>query len=202
MLVKHLFGLLLAGCTLPCGLLAQEAAWELKSKDERLELYTRKPDGSRLVEVRIRMNLKASPQDLLAVLDDLETYPQWVYRCSSARRVNATKGYYYQSIVDLPFPFSDRDVVAQVQQRTDSRTGKTTRTVRAAPNVIPGEKGMERIETYEAVWEIQSISDTHILIDYRCFTDTGGALPSWIVNEVATSGPVKSMRRLAELVEK
>lgn len=194
--------ILCASFLLAVGVRAQEAAWELKSKDELMELYTRKPDGSRLVEVRIRMNLKARPKDLLAVLDDLATYPRWVYRCSSARRVGASKGYYYQSIVDLPFPFSDRDVVAQVQQRTDSRTGKTTRTVRATPDIIPGEKGMERIKTYEAVWEIQSVSDTHILIDYRCFTDTGGSLPSWIVNEVATSGPVKSMRRLAELVQK
>ncbi len=185
------------------GLSAQEAEWKLHNGGERMQVYTRKRGDSRQVEVRIKMKLDASVDQLLAVIDDLKGYPRWVYRCASARKVEVagSSHVHYQSIVNLPFPFSDRDVVAVIKQTRDPQSGRVLRRVTATPDAIPPADGLERVKQYEATWDIRPAANGGTEVDYRCFSDTGGGLPAWVVNEVVTSGPVKSMERLIHLVE-
>lgn len=188
---------LLLGNTLPF-----EKDWTLKRTGEAMWVYTRDRAGSDIKEVRLVMEVDATIPAINAVLDDAERQTDWVYRCIEARDLGGTvdTGWYYYSRIDMPWPMDDRDLIAKV---VGSKTKNAYKSVSlAAPDRAPRVSDCVRITDFDVSTSYRRIDDKNTEVTYQLHSEPGGQVPVWLVNMFIDKGPVETMTRLRDLVEK
>lgn len=176
----------------------QEAgAFTLEADEEGVEVFVR-PETDGQMSVRVLTSAYASVAEVQAIIDDAPNYPQWVHRCVKAYVLagGAQNAYTYYSRLNLPFPLSDREVVAAITQSIDPESGTLIRNITSTPDALPATKGCHREEVYEAEWIIKPLSSTQVSIQCTVRTAAGANLPNWLRREVMTGGPVKTVKNL------
>ncbi|MGZ3762928.1 MAG: START domain-containing protein, partial [Mucilaginibacter sp.] len=85
--------------------------WKLTTNQADIHIYTGTTAAKQVKPIKVECTLKASPAQLLAVLLDINNYPEWIYHTKSAtlvKQVSAQDLYYY-SEVNVPWPGENRD---------------------------------------------------------------------------------------------
>ena len=176
--------------------------WALKRDGDKMWVYTRDKAGSDIKEVKLVMHVVASIEDINAVLNDASRQPEWVYKCSEGRDLGGdiATGWYYYSRIDMPWPMDDRDVVGKV---TGARSGDlyNSHTV-AAPQRTPHVEDCVRITDFEVNTSYRDLGAGRTEVTYQLHSEPGGKVPTWLVNLFVDKGPVETMTRLRELVER
>ena len=178
--------------------------WKLKTTKGNLKIYTRKNKNSDVKEIRITTSINAPLDKVLTVLNDVNNYPKWVFKCMEAKKikVHSSSDYIYYSKSDFPFPFTDRDIVVHSRQWKDEKTGVLFSHSKATTSdLFPENKGVVRITILDAYWKITAQTDGTLDIDYTALTDPAGKLPPWIINLGITKGSVETLKRFQVLVE-
>jgi hypothetical protein len=108
----------------------------------------------------------------------------------------------YYLIYDAPWPFTDRDLVADVHITIDPSSG--TRTIYSRPllNVIPENPDLVRVTSYWQRWTIQPLNNGVIHLTLEGFIDPAGNIPSWLYNMIVIETPLKLMREVQKRVNK
>lgn len=191
--------------TLAVALLPADVAggWELKRGGDEMWVYTRDRAGSEIKEVKLVMNVDATIPEINAVLNDATRQPEWVFKCSEGRDLGGdvrAGGWYYYSRIDMPWPMDDRDVVGKV---TGERSGAlyTSHTV-AAPKRTPKVEGVVRITDFDVSTSYRDLGRGRTEVTYQLHSEPGGKVPDWLVNLFVDKGPVETMTRLRDLVER
>jgi len=106
----------------------------------------------------------------------------------------------YYLIYDAPWPFKDRDLVADVRITTDPSSG--TRTIYSVPlpDVIPENPELVRVTKYWQRWTIQPLNNGLIHLTLEGFIDPAGSVPAWLYNMVVIDTPLKLMREVQKRV--
>ncbi|OAV44931.1 hypothetical protein [Lewinella sp. 4G2] len=180
----------------------QAQNWTLEHDEDGVKVYVR-PEANEDMSVRVETSTSRSVADVQAVIDEVGTYPEWVHRCGEAYRVDggSDDNYVYYSLIDMPFPFSDKEVVARINQSIDAETGTLTRVISSEPEAVPPVKGRDRLATYEAEWKVSPTADGRVSIICTCRTAAGAGLPNWLRKEIMTGGPAKTVANLVERLE-
>ena len=194
--------LLIVVCCLPTSLPAPSAAdgFTLESEEDGIEVWVREEDGGDM-SVRVSTRARVSVAEVQVILDDAEAYPEWVHRCSNARRLpgGTDDNYVYFSAIDLPFPFRDKEVVARIRQWIDP-AGTLHRTITAEPEALPASEGRERMTVYFGEWLVTPSADA-VTLQCTVRTDAGAGLPGWLRREILTGGPARTMGNLRRRLE-
>lgn len=179
-----------------------EDDWKLVNEEDGIEVFTRLTDDSPIKEVKVYFEIAANLPEFMAILNNVDQYTAWVYKCKSAEKIEAVSNseFYYYTESDFPFPISNRDMVLHSTQ-TVSEDGKTikSRSV-AAADKLPEEDGIVRITEFESTWEIQQLSEGKLKIEYQASTDPGGYLPAWVINLGVASAPLHTMQQLKSFI--
>ena len=194
---------LLAVC-LPTILSAQyNEGWELKKNTDGIQVYYREAPDSPIKELRITMKVEASLSTIIAVLYDVEAYPDWVYSCVESKVVKhlSDKEMYYYNLIDFPWPMSDRDLIAYSNLQQDPHTHVVTTHSTSAHQLEPERDGLVRISLVDIKWIIHPHADGTVDIDYYLKSDPGGNIPKWMVNFALDHGPTKTMKAFRERLE-
>ena len=96
--------------------------WSLVKESQSIKVYkSNQDDGYK--EIRIEAIFEATIEDLVRVLNDVDRYPVWVFKCREAERLGATRSGFlrYRMISDFPFPFKDRELVAVSRSYIDEQ---------------------------------------------------------------------------------
>jgi len=96
-------------CSLAVVSTAQEAKWELKKDKNDVKIYVREAKDSPFKELSMKFTVDASMSTIVALLQDVEAIPEWVYKCEEAyvvKEINNEEEYYY-NLIDFPWPMSD-----------------------------------------------------------------------------------------------
>ncbi len=182
---------------------AQTGEWKLKKQADGLKVYLRDAENSNIKEVKIETTFDASLSSVIAVLKDVPAYSKWIYKCSTAERLEpgtSTSGVYYCGI-DFPWPLSDRDFIARSKIRQDSKTKHVFIDVRCVPTYLPEKDGFVRIEKLDIQYEFIPLSDNKVKMNYRLHSDPGGALPAWLINLAVDNGPVNTIKGMREMLK-
>ena len=177
---------------------ADAMAWELKTQEDNIKVYTRSTERSAVNEVRITATFHVNLEVFMKSLNDVANYDEWVYKGVNPKHIEAVNDdeFYYYIQSDFPYPLSDRDLVVRSRQWKDHRTNTYHSHSVAAPDKHRRRKGIVRIELYESFWHIQQNNDGTLAIDYKVIVDPGGNLPAWLINMAVTEGPLKTMKSL------
>ncbi|GAA4847987.1 START domain-containing protein [Algivirga pacifica] len=179
----------------------KDHSWDLVSDRDAIAIYTKDTDIS-FKAIRAEMLINGSLEHLLYYLNEAAIYKDWLYSCEESvelKRINKDE-FYYHVVVDLPSPIYNRDLVVKCRQWTDAEGTIYSESV-ATPDFIPEKEHTVRMMTYTSSWIIKTRPDGLLAVTYESLGDPGGALPAWLVNIACTRGPIRTMRKLKELVE-
>ena len=171
--------------------------WNLIKQKDNIDVYTRYHNDSEYKEIRIVTTFDVEIEKFMAVLNNAESYKEWVYKCSEGRmleRINE-KEFIYYTVSDLPFPASDRDLVIHSKQWSDQEGNIHSKSV-GIENYLDVSPDYVRIPFFESTWDIYPMEDGKIKIDYKAISHPGGFIPTWLVNMAITTGPIKTMEGL------
>ena len=165
--------------------------WELKKFEKGISIYTRVTENSKYKELKAVFQIKTSLSSIVALLNDVESYPQWVYRCETSKILSKTSEKHlirYQTIV-APWPVDNRDVVIEVNYSQDEKTKIVYQKINALPNYSPIVPGHVRIPEFRATWTLIPLKNGIVEIQYELLVNPGGAIPAWLVNMAMIDGP-------------
>jgi hypothetical protein len=177
---------------------AGQTDWKLNSEKEGIKVYTSIVPDSRIKAIKVECDVNAKSSQLVALLMDIKTSPDWVYHvksCVLVRQVSASELYYYAE-VNLPWPAANRDFVAHLTVTQNPDTKVITIDGPAVPGLVPIKKGVVRIDHSNSQWTITPSGTDQLQVEYTIHVDPGGSLPSWLVNTFATEGPMKIFKAL------
>jgi hypothetical protein len=178
--------------------------WTLQDQQAGIYIYTRTFPDSRFKAIRVKCTVHATLSRLTGVILDVNNGTQWVYGTKSSillKQVSPSELYYY-SVVNLPWPLTDRDFVAHLTAVQDPKTRVVTIDGPTLANYIPAKKGLVRVPSGEGKWILTPQPGGRVAIDYTLRTDPGGSLPPWLVNLFVTAGPKETFNNLKAQLEK
>jgi len=183
---------------------AGQKDWSLKSDKDGISIFTKDLTDSKFKAIKVECELPVSLTQLVAVLMDVNTAPQWVYAtksCVLLKQVSPAELYYYSEI-SVPWPASNRDFIARLVVTQDPRTKVVTIWGPTYPEYLPAKKDIVRVSQSEGKWVLTPVGKNRVKVEYTLHADPGGNIPAWLVNMFATKGPYESFRNLKEQLKK
>lgn len=200
---KKIKGTALLVFTVISAAFSQTTEWKLAKEQNGIKVYTRHVDGFAIAELKTELTVNAPLNAVIAVITDADNYSKWIYSCTSSailKKVSETDQYQYQ-VNDVPYPFSDRDIVIHFKIWQDPETKKVFTSSTGVPDYIAEKDGLVRVPTFIGGYEITALSENEVKIMYQVRLDPGGNIPDWMVNLFIVKGPYESTKKLRERVE-
>lgn len=198
--------LILLACLLNVlnGFAQSKSDWHLQKTENGISVYWRKPENSDFRELKAELTIKATLENLVALISDYDNYSGWVYRCGKSttlKKLNDTTFMHYQT-VEAPWPVEDRDFVVMIKVSQDRKTKVVNFKSTSMPNYIPVDKDHVRVTEIESSWTLVPKDDGTVLAINRILVNPGGSVPAWLVNLAAVDGPYETMLNLKEWIKK
>ncbi|GMV92396.1 MAG: hypothetical protein AMXMBFR82_21740 [Candidatus Hydrogenedentota bacterium] len=145
--------------------------------------------------------IDATPDQVIRVLTDYESFPEFMPYCKEVRidfkDKDRTRARYE---LDFPWPIGDRHYVLELKSGSESRGDVTVFVNRWT--YVPDSGNIN--DTYGS-WEVFLEGPDRSLVRYTVFTDPGGRVPGWAANvatNVAVPGVIEGVRtRVAETLK-
>jgi len=173
---------------------ARATSWEPVSRDDGLEVEARARPDSAIRQLRARGVIPALPRVVHAVLAAVERYPEFMPYVKEARvlGVDGPTTSVYQRLAFGLIGLSDRDYVIDITETVETdRQGRTIYGRRwhlGDSRRVPERPSTVRLSVNRGYWRLVS-DDAQAGVTratYCLFTDPGGALPAFIVNQANT----------------
>jgi hypothetical protein len=178
--------------------------WELVGDSDGIRVWTLEIPGQDLPGFRGVTTINASIDDIVKVMLDVPSHPEWMWQCDESRSIRwltETNGLLYNRI-NAPWPVWDRDVVVDVAWRyTPNKEALTFRfrnVEEPGEPVVDGVVRLPRLEGFYRLWTEQP-GKTNVL--YQVEVDIAGNVPDFMARRYARKLPFKTLQRLRERVE-
>lgn len=168
--------------------------WQLQKYENGIAVYIRPIKGYDFKEVRVVNKVKSNLSGIVGLLLDTKNYPKWQYGCSGTallKKLNDQEFYNYQ-VTDLPWPLSDRDVVAHFKVTQDSITKVVTFAKTGMADYIPDKDDRVRVQHFQSITTLTPLKGDSVLIELEMHLDAGGNIPDWVVNDNLVHAPYTS----------
>lgn len=178
--------------------------WELKRDKGGIKVYVRDIPNSKIKELKFTTQVEASLNSIAAVLTNVEGFDEWVYAAvisKTIKKVSDTEVYYYTEM-DFPWPFDNRDLVLHSTFWQDKKTMAIHSKTTSTHWMEPEKKGIVRITKADLYWTFTPIGNGKVRVDYYLNSDPAGNIPAWMVNLAADQGPLQTMLKFKEMLEK
>lgn len=178
--------------------------WKLKKYENGIAVYNRHDENSDFKELKAVMQIKTSLSSIVALLNDWESYPKWVYRCDKSttlKQISETELIHYQTVKGI-WPVESRDFVVKVKITQDPVTKVVKQIATSMPDYYPRQQDHVRITEFRAAWTLTPLKNGIVNLEYQLFVNPGGAVPAWIVNLAAIDGPYETSYNLKHWISK
>lgn len=172
-------------------------------KPSEVSIWTRYISGQQMKQFRGETYSESSLISALALIQDTDAMPSWLYRCKSARilqQVGYRELYVYLTFSGI-WPLQDRDAVLLVVPSYDEKTGSVTLTGTSAPHFLPPRPDMVRVPAIAATFVFEPRENGLLRMELTGHFDAGGAVPTWIANLVVTILPKQSLTAMSDILE-
>ncbi len=183
---------------------AQNSTWKLVKNEDSIQVYSRKPNNSKLRIIKVSTLVRTSLSSLVELIKDAPDNKKWVYLNKKAEILEEKNPFSWimYSQTDAPWPISDRDVVVRGYLSQDSITKIVSITAVALPRYIPKKKDYVRIPFAVSKWYFIPKKGGLVEAEYTLEVDVGGKIPRWLANMAATKGPFQTMRGLRKEIKR
>ena len=179
---------------------AQTNPWKFRHDHNGVQVYTRKDSTTGILELKLRTEVRASLNNVVALATDIPNLKNWAYRLKESynvRSVSETEGYLYMR-TDFPLPFADRDMVVHYVMKQDPVSKQVISVSKSAHHLVPEKNGIVRVKIIETKWTYTPLASGMVRLEYQLKSDPAGSIPKWLINLAADDGPVKSIMSLKQ----
>ncbi len=177
-------------------ILGQE--WNFVKKKDQIMLYTRTEGTGPLKSFKGVTDINGDFKEISTMIGNPKDLRWWGDNVHSIRVLDYEKDRHiqYYLVYDAPWPFTDRDLVTDVQITTDTLTGTRTVYSRPLPNILPENPELVRVTSYWQKWTIQPVKKGVVHLTLEGFIDPAGNVPDWLYNMVVVDTPLRLMREV------
>jgi hypothetical protein len=187
---------------LPAG---AEETWTHDTTDQGVEVSTRTDAGRNLPIFRGVGTVDAGVFEILAVMDDIAHYTEWMSSCAGARvvkQINEFERIEYNRIA-APWPVSDRDVTLRSWVEASARKRDVwARFESITVSEVGPVAGVVRMPRLAGFYHLEPIDAGHTKVTYQVDADPGGLLPDWLVKLTSRKLPIQTLVGLRAQVTK
>jgi hypothetical protein len=185
----------------------------LKLNKDGIKVYIFSHKNSSFGTFKAITHINASLDSILAVMLDSNSRTEWVDACEKSmliKNISFYERYHYQ-ILDIPFPFINRDFIFHSIMEHNPSTNAVTITMSSVPDYCIDKKfeRCEEVNQSKLVRVNKSIGTFKLepsvngtKITWIQHTDPAGNLPSWLVNQFVKGTPYWTFKKLAKIVKK
>lgn len=178
------------------------AGWHLVSDKNGIKVYRQEDGTARIKTFRgVTRFPIANPAALEALLNDYPAIPRWMHFISSGTELGR-KSYLDRTLrftTELPWPLSDRDVVAKMTVLQSDATHAHIGAV-ADPSALRNPDYV-RIPVLDGRLDFQFFPETkEVEATYEIVMDPGGYIPAWAANIVLKDTPYFTLLKLRRIV--
>jgi hypothetical protein len=187
-----------------CAMAQTVDGWALKDNDDGVKIFTRDVENSKVKAIKVECQFDATLSQLVAALMDVKNSEEWLYHTSSnyiVKQVSPSDLYYY-SMVEMPWPISNRDFIAHLIVSQDPVTKVVTINAPCIADMVPVKSGVVRIANSNGKWVLTPVNNGHVKVVYTLHADPGGSIPAWLTNLFVTQGPHQSFKKLKVHLQK
>jgi hypothetical protein len=185
-------------------LYAAEYPWQLKKTTEGISVYTRKVEGSPILEFKATVTVDAPLAKIIPIFEDVKGLASWYYQCVHSELVNdqGPQDKIIYIVLHFPWPVTERDTVFMRSKSTDEKNLNISYSIQALPTLIPVRKGKIRVLMIHSLWRFTSLPNGKTEIYFRQHINPGGSIPVFLVNAMSVDTPFNSLKTLRQLIMK
>ncbi len=180
--------------------------WELVRQDKQrnIQVYTRGQENSPYDEFRAQTIVPQPINTVVAVLADINAWPQWVARMKEVTVLKKQNDQSWVYVVyKLPYPFIERDAVLYAHLIKDPQTaGVTIKGYAVAGYPIPNKSTVKRVRLNDinSMWRLTPLVSGGTQIELSGRGEPGGYMPSLIFNYNLADEPQQTLRMLRKML--
>lgn len=187
---------------------AADDGWKKTGESNGIVSFARPATRSGVYEIKAVGIVDAPIAVVEAVIRDISVMPQYIYLCKESFIINTPEMrsdgdvIHFYSLTDLPFPLSNRDVVAKALWSVDKTTGTIYCHSEGVKTAYKQDKDVVRMPL--------SITDCMLVprgadkteVTYQVLGDPGGKLPHFLINMLTKHYGIKTIADLRQMVKK
>ena len=190
----------------------EKVEYSLKLNKDGIKVYLYKHKNFNIGTFKAITYIDASLASILAVMFDNKSCPDWIHACVKSfmiKEISFSERYHYQ-ILDIPFPFNDRDFIFHSILKQNPTTKAITIILTSISDYCNNKQSSQcnEIQQSSHVRVIKSIGsyklepcDKGIKMTWIQHTDPTGNLPNWLVNQFLVDTPYWTLKNLAQKVK-
>ncbi len=160
--------------------------WVSVKNADGIELQERWVKVNDSLTVRERkgiMMINGSMDDVIEFLSNPETIQLWMKNVQEVRMLVQGNEQLTYIVIHLPWPFSDRDLVANYSVSQNNSNQCVIRMKSEKYSGVASEN-TKRINSYNATWKLNKISDTKVQLEFQVFSAEPPLFPQWVQEPV------------------
>jgi hypothetical protein len=176
-----------------CFFSAMAQSWEFVKETNGIKLFLRDEKNTGFKAFHGETVFKGDFAKACSLVGDPAHLDWWGDDIRNIKVLAYEKGKHirYYFVYDTPWPYSDRDLVAEVQITTDTLTGAKIIASKQLSGVVPLKPGLVRVNNFWQKWTIKPAGKGMIAITLEGFIDPSGNIPAWLYNMVITDIPLR-----------
>ena len=176
--------------------------WNFVKEQDSIKIYTRIEPNNTLKSFKGETTFHAPMEKVCSMLGSAKNDDWWDKNITDIKLLGYEKDKFiqYYLIYNMPWPLTNRDLVAETIIVSDIVTGEKTFTAKPLLNVVLEKKGIVRINKYHQKWTVQPLANGNVHVILEGFIDPGGNVPAWAYNMIVPETPLKAIRSLRERV--
>ncbi len=177
--------------------------WTLGKTSNGITVYTRAYPKSEYKEFKGVMTVQATMSCLLAVMKDVDNYPNWFFQCPEAHMIKTLsfkEGYNYMTY-KVPWPLDSRDMVIHYWVNEDMSDKSVTIKTVGEPNYIAAKADWIRVQELNGFWKFTPKGNGMIEVVYQLHLEPNGSIPAWLANSTVVDAPYNSMLKMKDVIK-
>lgn len=178
--------------------------WKYEKGAHDVVAYTRSVPNSSFKEYKVETEVEGTLSQVVAVLMDVRSLPQWVDRCSEAsiiKEFSATESI-TRTVTASPFPLKNREAISQGKLVQNPATRIVTLESSGRFDYLPLNPKYERVHSVRGKWILVPKPNHRVHITMIGHTDPGGIIPGAIANQFVVMIPFNTVKNLRTQIKK
>ena len=182
-----------------------KARWEQIDDDEGVRVWQNEVPGSDLPAFRGEVTMIASPEQIVAVIDDVKHHTEWMHNCVESvmlKRSEDGRTVIYNRTT-APWPVWDRDVILETKldRATDGKSLTLNfHNIKSDLRKVP--EKVVRMPRLVGFYKLVDLGNNKTRVTYQVEAHPGGSLPRWVAKRVVRDLPYETLSRLRDRVGK
>ncbi len=185
-------------------LAGNESDWEFISEDSGIKMYERWIVTKSEQKVRERtgkMTINCDAQKVIDLIADEKRTHLWMNNVESVKMLKhlSAEHWIQRTVLDAPWPFNKQDMVSDY---TVTKTDKLiVIKITPANNEFPCQKGIERLDTFVAKWEIEPAGKNNVKVTFTTTSTIPPKYPAMVQDPVVRKVFVSNLRNFKKLIQ-